>query len=145
MVLVERSTTALEISVTTTQNWAINYKDYSVDVRYGSNEIDHTRFRLHIYIFLVTFCICENKDADQLRSNCAAYQRLCFRYTGTTIPLLSKIQNFKPLAIFCGCTARFVSDLIGEPPRLFFSQRGLFLPLSRIKFQVAWFFMCVFV
>ena len=24
------------------------------------------------------FCICENKDADQLRSNCAADQRLCF-------------------------------------------------------------------
>ena len=27
------------------------------------------------------FCICENKAADQLRSNCeAADQRLCFRY-----------------------------------------------------------------
>ena len=25
-------------------------------------------------------CICENKGADQLRSNCAADQRLCFRY-----------------------------------------------------------------
>ena len=35
------------------------------------------------------FCICENKDADQLRS--------------------------KPLAIFCVCTARFVSDLVGNP------------------------------
>ena len=36
------------------------------------------------------FCICENKDADQLRSYCAADQRLCFRYIDTTIPLLSK-------------------------------------------------------
>ena len=35
-------------------------------------------------------CICENKGADQLRSNCEADQRLCFRYTGSTIPLLSK-------------------------------------------------------
>ena len=26
------------------------------------------------------FCICENKGADQLRSNCAADQRLCFHY-----------------------------------------------------------------
>ena len=26
------------------------------------------------------FCICENKDADQLRGNCEADQRLCFRY-----------------------------------------------------------------
>ena len=32
--------------------------------------------------------ICENKDADQLRSNSEADQRLCFRYTDSTIPLL---------------------------------------------------------
>ena len=25
------------------------------------------------------------------------------------------MQNFKPLATFCGCTARFVSDLVGNP------------------------------
>ena len=35
------------------------------------------------------FCICENKDADQLRGNREADQRLCFRYTGSTLPLLS--------------------------------------------------------
>ena len=35
-------------------------------------------------------CIGENKGADQLRSNCEADQRLCFRYTDSTIPLLSK-------------------------------------------------------
>ena len=28
----------------------------------------------------LAFCICENKGADQLYSNWAAYQRLCFRY-----------------------------------------------------------------
>ena len=38
------------------------------------------------------FCMCENKDADQLRSNCAADQRLCFRYTDCTIPLLSESE-----------------------------------------------------
>ena len=37
-----------------------------------------------------TFCICENKDADQLRGNREADQRLCFRYTDSTIPLLPK-------------------------------------------------------
>ena len=37
-------------------------------------------------------CICENKDADQLRGNCVADQRLCFRYTDSTIPLLSKSE-----------------------------------------------------
>ena len=62
------------------------------------------------------FCICENKDADQLRGHREADQRLCFRYTDSTIPLLPiKIRNFKPLAIFCGCTARFMSDLVGNP------------------------------
>ena len=45
-----------------------------------------------------TFCICENKDADQLRGNreadqhCEADQRLCFRYIDSTIPLLSKSE-----------------------------------------------------
>ena len=37
-----------------------------------------------------TICIGENKGADQLRSNCEADQRLCFRYTDSTISLLSK-------------------------------------------------------
>ena len=35
-----------------------------------------------------TICIGENKDADQLRGNREADQRLCFRYTDSTIPLL---------------------------------------------------------
>ena len=38
------------------------------------------------------FCICENKDADQLRGNREADQHLCFRYTDSTIPLLSKSE-----------------------------------------------------
>ena len=35
------------------------------------------------------FCICENKDADQ---------RLCFRYTDSTIPLLPKYEITSVLA-----------------------------------------------
>ena len=38
------------------------------------------------------FCIYENKDADQLRGNREANQRLCFRYTPSTIPLLPKSE-----------------------------------------------------
>ena len=34
------------------------------------------------------FCICENKDADQLHSYCEFDQRLCFRYIDSTIALL---------------------------------------------------------
>ena len=43
------------------------------------------------------FCLCENKGADQLRSNCEADQRLCFRFSDSTIPVLSKskISSFK--------------------------------------------------
>ena len=43
-----------------------------------------------------TICIGENKDADQLRGNREADQRLCFRYSDSTIPLLlkSEISSF---------------------------------------------------
>ena len=34
------------------------------------------------------FCICKNKGADQLSSNCEADQRLCFRYSDSTIEFL---------------------------------------------------------
>ena len=37
-----------------------------------------------------TICTGENKGFDQLRSNCQADQRLCFHYTVSTMPLLSK-------------------------------------------------------
>ena len=49
-----------------------------------------------IYMSLVMrkppYCICENKDADQLRSNREADQRLCFRYRDSTILLLPKSE-----------------------------------------------------
>ena len=52
--------------------------------------------RLCAYLSLVmrkpAFYICENKDADQLRGNREADQRLCFRYIDSTIPLLSKSE-----------------------------------------------------
>ena len=38
------------------------------------------------------FYLCENKGAVQLCSNCTAEQRLCFRYTDSTIPLLPKSE-----------------------------------------------------
>ena len=37
-------------------------------------------------------CICENKDADQLRCNREADQPLCFRYTESAISLLPKCE-----------------------------------------------------
>ena len=56
------------------------------------NNIRRTLLGRLIELILVmrkpAFCICENKDADQLRGNREADQRLCFRYTDSTIPLL---------------------------------------------------------
>ena len=59
-----------------------------------------------------TFCICENKDADQLRGNREADQRLWFCYIDSSIPLLSK-SEVSSLIVF-SCIARFVSDLVGN-------------------------------
>ena len=39
-----------------------------------------------------TFCICENKDADQLHGNREADQRFCFLYMDSTIPQLPKSE-----------------------------------------------------
>ena len=60
------------------------------------------------------FALCENKDADQLRGNREADQRLCFRYTDSTIPLLPKfeISSLKPSSVTC--TTWFVSDEVGN-------------------------------
>ena len=55
------------------------------------------------------FCICKNKDADQLRVDCATDQRLCFLYLDSTIPPLP----------FCGCTAQLIMDMIGNPENRF--------------------------
>ena len=48
-----------------------------------------------------TICKSENKDADQLRGNREADQRLCFCYSDSTIPLLRKaeISSFKPASV----------------------------------------------
>ena len=40
----------------------------------------------------LAYCICENKDADQLHGNREADQHLCFRYIDCTIPLLPKYK-----------------------------------------------------
>ena len=75
------------------------------------------------------FCICENKDADQLRGNREADQRLCFRYTDTTI-LNSKFQASShllwPYSPVCVGPGR-------KPRRPVFSQRGSNHTCDRFK------------
>ena len=52
----------------------------------------HTGHKMSRDVKKPDFCICENKDADQLRGNREADQRLCFRYTDSTTPLLPKYE-----------------------------------------------------
>ena len=56
-----------------------------------------------------TFCVGEKKGPDQ-----------CFVFATQMVQFLYFIDpNFKPLAVFCACTAWFVSDLFGSPENQF--------------------------
>ena len=57
------------------------------DIRVSGQKYD-----LSLVIRKPAFCICKNKDADQLRGNREADQRLCFRFTDSTIPQLPKSE-----------------------------------------------------
>ena len=70
-----------------------------------SCEGDHVGNQMIRVVRKPAFCICENKEADQLRGN---------RPKNQQNPSTSYIRNFKPLTIFCGCTVRFVWDLVGN-------------------------------
>ena len=62
-------------------------------VRYCQSEfMAHAVLNQSLVVRKPAFRVCESKDADQLGSNCAADQRLCFRYTDNTIPLLPKSE-----------------------------------------------------
>ena len=68
------------------------------------------------------FCICENKDADQLRGNREADQRLCFRYIEQSLCFLNTkyqassnlVWSYSPVCVGPG----------RKPRRRVFSQRG---------------------
>ena len=60
-----------------------------------------------------TFCIWENKDADQLRGNPEADQRLCFRYTVQSLYFLN--LKFPASSHLLWLYSRFVSDLVENP------------------------------
>ena len=49
----------------------------------------------------LAFCICENKDTDQLRRDREADQRLCFRFMDGSFPLLlkSEISSLLPSSV----------------------------------------------
>ena len=79
-----------------------------------------------------TFCIRENKDADQLCGNREADQRLCFRYIENIIPLLSKaeISSLKPSAV---AVQPGLCWTWSETRTLVFSRRGSFITVPDLQ------------
>ena len=59
-----------------------------------------------------TFCICENKDTDQLGGNRKADEGHCFHYRNTVVQFFY-LLNPKFLASSCAAVW-FVSDLVGN-------------------------------
>ena len=68
--------------------------------------------------------ICENKDADQLRGNREADQRLCFRYMDSTIPLLP-IHEISSLLSSCAVVQPGLCHTWLETPKTGFLTRRL--------------------
>ena len=104
--------------LTYTHNLCIEQKRQKYKKKFSYKKLKFTSPKHSLYITWVlsrlmgkqTICIGENKDADQLRGNHEADQRLCFRYSDSTISPLLKSK----ISIFYSCTGRFVSDLVGN-------------------------------
>ena len=79
------------------------------------------------------FCMCGNKDADQLYSKCISDQRLCSVFaTQKVLSLFFLITNFKLLAIFyIECTGLFVLDLVRNPEARFSCNIAHFIDVSQ--------------
>ena len=81
-----------------------------------------------------TICIGENKATDQLRGDREADQRLCFRYTDSTIPLLpkSEILSFWPASV---TVQAGLCQACSEPKLLVFSHLGSFVITEILTMQ----------
>ena len=74
-----------------------------------------------------TICIGENKDADQLRGNREADQRLCFRYSDSAIPQFNYLNpKFQASSSFL-CLYRSVCVGPVRKPHCWFSHEAAHL------------------
>ena len=76
-----------------------------------------------------TVCIGENKDADQLRGNREADQRLCFRYSDSTLFLFYLTPKFQTSSSFL-CLYRPVCVGPGRKPHCWFSHEAAQLSIA---------------
>ena len=105
------------------------HANYSLISSTGINQMTYMCHPLSHFSRLMrkpTICIGENKGADQLRGNREADQRLCFRYTDSTIPLLSKskISILQPSSVTVQTS---LCRTWSEPKLLVFSRTGLYV------------------
>ena len=80
------------------------------------------------------FCICENKDADQLRGNREADQRLCFRYIPQRVQSLCNLNpKFQASNLLLWLYSLVCVRPGQKPRRRVFSQRGSLNIISKTK------------
>ena len=72
-----------------------------------------------------TFCLWENKGADQLCSNCEADQHLCFRYTDSTILYFVNPKFTTSSRLLCLNISDYVRPIL--KPYCWFSHNGTHL------------------
>ena len=72
------------------------------------------------------FCICENEDANQLRGNREADQRLWFRYIDSATPLLP-IYEISSLWSLCVVVQPGLCGALSETPKTGFLTTRLIL------------------
>ena len=78
-----------------------------------------------------TIRIGEKKGADQLRSNCEADQRLCFRNSDSTIPFLRKFEVSS--SFLCLYWSAFVGPV--RKSHCWFPRGGSFYSLNTHKYM----------
>ena len=103
--------------------------------------------KLSLVVRKPAFCICENKDADQLRGDREADQRLCFRYIDSTILLLPKYR-ISSLWPFSEATQPGLCGTWSETRRPVFSQRdsanAVWITVINRVFGCKFCFKCIF-
>ena len=103
----------------------------------GKNLVVNQVFTNH-HVGKPTICIGENKGADQLRGNREADQRLCFRYSDSTIPLLLK-SEISSLLLFSVTVQVGLCRTCSETRLLVFPRDGSYVTedscLKRIGFE----------
>ena len=70
------------------------------------------------------FCICENKDPDQLRGNRKADQRLCFCYIRIVQSLYFLNSKFQASSHLLWLYSLVCVDLVGNPEDRFFHNKA---------------------